>query len=265
MNALRATVEGIGRSAVRGVEGFGYVCSLLGESLYYLVLGRWREQPVRMGSIAAQMVVAGVGALPIVAVLSLTIGLMLAIQLIATLREFGAESQVVIAVAVSVTREFGPLITGILLAGRTASALAARIGSMTVSQEVDALRVIGVEPARYLVAPAVLALVIATPCLTIVADALGILGAGLYASPFLDLSLSAYLSQTFALLEPWDVGQGLVKAAVFGLIVALVGTSCGFNVEGGAEGVGRATTRAVVQAITWIVITDMVFTYFLTR
>lgn len=253
------------REVQRLLEAVGYAGALLVECLAYMVVGRWRGQPVKASSVAEQLMVIGVGAIPIVAVLSMTIGLMLAIQLIATLKEFGAQSQAVLAVGVSVTREFGPLITGILVAGRSASALAARLGSMVVSQEIDALRVIGVEPTRFIAVPALIALVIMMPCLTLMANAVAIVGAGLYAKSYLDLSLLGYLSQTLQVLEPFDIGQGLIKAAVFGLIIALVGVSTGFSVKGGAEGVGKATTQSVVISISLIVIADMFFTFFLTR
>ncbi|MEM9301376.1 MAG: ABC transporter permease, partial [Pseudomonadota bacterium] len=121
--------------------GFGYAGALVAESLVWAFVGRRRGQPVKLAPVAAQMREIGVAAIPIAAVLSFTVGVSLAIQLIYTLKEFGAETQVVLAIAKGVTREFGPLITGILVAGRTASALAARIGAMVVSQEVDALRV----------------------------------------------------------------------------------------------------------------------------
>jgi phospholipid/cholesterol/gamma-HCH transport system permease protein len=261
MSALKLAT----RSLSQVVEAIGYAGALVVESTRYIFLGRWVGQPVKLSSIAEQMVVTGVGAIPIVAVLSMTIGLMLAIQLIATLKEFGAQSQAVLAVAVSVTREFGPLITGILVAGRSASALAARLGSMVVSQEIDALRVIGVEPTRYIAVPALIALVLMMPCLTLMADIVAIIGAGLYAKGYLDLSLAGYLSQTLAVLEPFDIGQGLIKAAVFGLIIAVVGVATGFSVKGGAEGVGKATTQSVVLSISLIVIADMFFTFFLTR
>ncbi len=258
-------VKSASRTLERLLEAVGYAGAILVECVAYIVVGRWRGQPVRASSLAEQMVVVGVGAIPIVAVLSMTIGLMLAIQLIATLKEFGAQSQAVLAVSVSITREFGPLITGILVAGRSASALAARLGSMVVSQEIDALRVIGVEPTRYIGVPALVALVVMMPCLTLMADAVGIVGAGLYAKGHLDLSLAAYVSQSLAVLQPFDIGQGLIKATVFGLIIALVGVSTGFAVKGGAEGVGKATTQSVVMSISLIVIADMFFTYFLTR
>jgi phospholipid/cholesterol/gamma-HCH transport system permease protein len=190
---------------------------------------------------------------------------MLGIQFIAALSEFGAQSEVVIAVAKSVMREFGALITAILVAGRSGSALAARIGSMTVSQEVDALAVIGIEPVRYLVAPALVAMLIMLPALTIVANAVAIFGAALYSAPALNVTPIAYLLQTMSLLSPGDVWQGLAKSFVFAMLITLIGVSTGFSVSGGAEGVGRATTRSVVLSICWIIVTDMVFSFFLNR
>ncbi|MDX1571083.1 MAG: ABC transporter permease [Xanthomonadales bacterium] len=259
------TLQGLARPIVKAVEACGYAGALLAESLYWLITGVRRGQPVKSAAVFEQMMVTGVRAIPIVSVLAFTIGVSLAIQLIYTLSEFGAESQVVLAIAKGVTREFGPLITGILVAGRSASALAARIGSMVVSQEIDALRVIGIEPVRYLVAPALIALVVMLPTLTIIANTSAILGGGLYSVGHLDMSLWTYLVSSVDMLTVDDVSQGLSKSLVFGVLIALVGVSCGFTVRGGAEGVGRATTRAVVLAISCLVITNMIFTYFQNR
>ncbi|MGE4360068.1 MAG: MlaE family ABC transporter permease [Lysobacteraceae bacterium] len=222
-------------------------------------------QPVRPRMVLEQMRQIGVDAIPIVCLLAMTVGVMLGIQFIAALAEFGAQSQVVVASTKSIMREFGALITGIVVAGRSGSALAARLGSMVVSQEVDALAVIGVDPVRYLVAPALLAMLVMLPVLTILADAVAILGAGLYSMGPLDLSLSGYLGQTLELMTPRDVWEGLSKSVVFGLLIALIGTSVGFSVSGGAEGVGRATTRAVVLSISALVLADMLFSFFLNR
>ena len=261
MNALAS----IGRATLGTLAGVGQAAALLGEAGYYLALG-WRiGQPVRLSATVRQMREIGADALPIVALLGFTIGLMLGIQFIASLSEFGAQSQVVVAVAKSVAREFGALITAILVAGRSGSALAARIGSMSVSQEVDALAVMGIEPVRYLVAPALLAMLVMLPVLTIFADAVAILGAALYSAPALDVTPVAYVLQTLALLSPGDVWQGLAKSVVFALLITLIGVSTGFAVTGGAEGVGRATTRAVVLSICWIIVVDMVFSFFLNR
>lgn len=265
MSAHTSSLAGIGRATVDAFNGIGYAAMLLLEALYFTFAG-WRTgQPVRLAAVARQMREIGVNALPIVALLGFTVGLMLGIQFIASLSEFGAQSQVVVAVAKSVTREFGALITAILVAGRSGSALAARIGSMSVSQEVDALTVIGIEPVRYLVAPALLAMLVMLPVLTIFANAIAIFGAALYSAPALNVTPTAYLLQTMSLLSVGDVWQGLAKSVVFALLITLIGVSTGFSVTGGAEGVGRATTRAVVLSICWIIVVDMVFSFFLNR
>lgn len=255
----------LGRRTMQTVSGLGYAGMLLAESLYFIFIGWRRGQPVRLRSVFEQMRQVGVDAIPIVAMLSFTIGVMLGIQFVAALGEFGAESQVIMAVAKSVTREFGALITAILVAGRTGSSLAARIGSMQVSQEVDALAVIGVEPVRYLVAPALIAMLVMVPALTMIANCVALIGAALYASPFLDMSIGAYILQTLNLLDPRDLWEGLSKSLVFAVLITLIGVSTGFSVSGGAEGVGRATTRAVVLSISFIVVADMLFSFFLNR
>lgn len=265
MEALTRPLAQLGRSAVAALGGMGYAAMLLVDALRLTLFG-WRVgQPLRLRAVFEQMRQFGVDALPIVCLLALTVGIMLGIQFVAALSEFGAQSQVVIAVAKSVTREFGALITAILVAGRSGSALAARIGSMTVSQEVDALAVIGIDPVRYLVAPALIAMLVMLPLLTVLADAVAIFGAALYSAPALNLTPTAYMLQTMSLLTPGDVGQGIAKSAVFALLITLIGVSTGFSVTGGAEGVGRATTRAVVVSICWIIVADMIFSFFLNR
>ncbi len=258
-------VSRVGKRSVGVVRGVGYAAALLVESLWFCIAGFRSGQPVRASAIAEQMRQVGVDAIPIVSVLSFTVGLMLGIQFVAALGDFGAESQVVAAVAKSVTREFGVLITGILVAGRSGSSFAARIGSMNVSQEIDALGVMGIDPVRYLAAPALLAMLVMLPVLTIIANLMAILGAALYCSPMLDISPTVYIVQTMQLLEPGDLGQGLSKSVVFAVLITLVGVTTGFAVSGGAEGVGRATTRAVVLSISAIVIADMIFSFFLNR
>ncbi len=262
---MRQLASGIGRAATGLVEEFGYYVALSVESAYWLLCGPARGRPVRLAATVAQMREVGVAAAPIVFMLSFAIGVMLAIQGIHTLRQFGAETQVVLGIALSVTREFGPLITGVLVAGRSGSALAARIGSMQVNQEIDALRVMGINPVRFLAAPAVVALVVMVPLLTLFADLTALFGGAVFCSLELGMSHVAYWDQALSFITTDDVYQGLVKSVVFGLIVALVGIASGFGVSGGAEGVGRATTRAVVLSISYLVLADMLFTYFLNR
>ena len=265
MKAATALLDRVGRRSVQVLGELGYAAMLFVESLYFIGAGWARGQPVRPRMVAEQMRQIGVDALPIISLLSLTIGVMLGIQFIAALCEFGAESQVIIATAKSITREFGALITAIVVAGRTGSALAARLGSMVVSQEVDALAVTGIDPVRYLVAPALLAMLVMVPVLTVFANLVALTGAGLYASGPLDMEVGAYLNRTLQLLEPRDLWEGLSKSVVFAVLITLIGTSTGFSVSGGAEGVGRATTRAVVLSISAIVVADMLFSFFLNR
>lgn len=258
-------VSNVGKRTIDSVQALGYGGALFLESLWFFFTGFKQGQPVRWRAIAEQMRQVGVDAIPIVGILSFTVGLMLGIQFVAALGDFGAESQVVIAVAKSVTREFGVLITGILVAGRSGSSFAARIGSMNVSQEIDALGVMGIDPVRYLAAPALIAMLIMLPVLTMFANLLAILGAALYCSPVLDISPVVYIAQTLQHLDPGDLWQGLAKSLVFAVLITIIGVATGFGVSGGAEGVGRATTRAVVISISSIVVADMIFSFFLNR
>lgn len=263
--ALLAFVEGVGRRSLQAVREVGYLAALLVEALYWLVLGRWRRQPVRLRAIFKEAVGVGIDAIPIVGLASFAIGMMLAIQGIHTLRTFGAEGQVVLGIALSVTREFAPLITGIFVAGRSGSAIAARIGTMQISQEIDALRVIGINPVRYLVAPLLAAMLLTLPALTVMADLVALFGGALYCAGELSLPVDVFFSRVFAALEIGDVLQGVAKSLVFAVVITLIGAGNGFNVSAGAEGVGRATTRSVVLGCIGIILADMVFTFLASR
>jgi phospholipid/cholesterol/gamma-HCH transport system permease protein len=262
---ITSLVARVGRRTVDGVREMGYAAALIGEALMWLVIGARRRQPVRVHQIFSEAMETGVRAIPIVSVLAFTIGVMLAIQGIHTLAQFGAESQVTTGIALSVVREFAPLITGVLVAGRSGSALAARIGTMRISQEIDALKVMGIAPVRFLVAPALVAMLVMVPCLAFWADAIALLGGGLYVALDLGMSLGAYFDRVFAAISVDDLLHGLGKSAIFGVLITLIGVVNGAMVSGGAEGVGRAATRAVVQAISAIVVTDMLFVLVLTR
>jgi phospholipid/cholesterol/gamma-HCH transport system permease protein len=258
-------IENIGASMVLAIERLGFAIRLLLDSIYWLIFGRKYNQKLRLSQVVEQIRVIGFDALPIVMALAFVVGVMLSIQLLYAFSDFGAESQVLLAISKSVTREFSPLIIGIIIAGRSGAALAAKIGSQVVSQEIDALRVMGVVPVRYLVLPPLLGLVISMPLLILMANFMAILGGAFFSIESLDMSLSAYLQESYEVLLVNDVMQGLVKSVVFGVIIALVGATTGFNVTGGAEGVGRATTTAVVASIACIVVADMIFSYFLTQ
>jgi phospholipid/cholesterol/gamma-HCH transport system permease protein len=262
---LLTVLSAFGRRSVAVLEEVGYVFSLLLESLYWAVLGRWLQQPVRLAPVFSAAMSVGVTAVPIIALASFAVGTMLAIQGIYSLRAFGAESRVVLAIAISVTREFAPLITGIFVAGRSASATAAQIGTMQVSQEIDALSVIGINPVRYLVSPLLLAMLVMMPALVVMSNLVALSGGALYCNLELGMPFSAYVESTIDAVKPGDVWQGLSKSFVFGTIITLVGASNGFMVEAGAEGVGKATTRSVVLSIASIILADMIFSYFQSR
>ncbi len=258
-------ITAIGRRCVAVVDEAGYLFALLVEGVYWLRVGAFLKQPVRLRAIFAESMSVGVRAIPIVTIACFATGAMLAIQGIATLKLFGAESQVVLGITLSVTREFAPLIAGIFVAGRTASAVAARIGTMQVSQEIDALRVLGINPVRYLVSPLLAALLLTWPALTVLANCSALLGGALSCALSLNLPVVIFFERAAAILEVKDVMEGLSKSLVFAVNIALVGACNGFKVTAGAEGVGRATTRSVVLSIVYIIIIDAVFTYFLNR
>lgn len=271
-NPLANLTEAVGRRSVgllvaarRGVEEIGQAAALLGESLFWLIVGRYRHQPVRVDAVIAQMMDIGIRALPVGTVLSLAIGVTLAMQGIDLLQVFGAESQVVLGVALSVSREFSPLIMGILIAGRSGSALTARLGTMMIGQEIDALRVMGINPVRFLVVPALLAMVVMLPLLTFWSMIMALFGAATYTYFELGMSYHAFADTILGVLNTDHVMHGIAKSAIFAVLIGLIGVVNGLAVTGGAEGVGRATTRSVVISITAIIVTDMLFIFILTR
>jgi phospholipid/cholesterol/gamma-HCH transport system permease protein len=252
-------LDRLGRIAETVLEELGRYGTLLVESLYWLFLGQRIGQPVRIGALFSEMMEIGVRAIGIVGIMAAAIGAMLAIQGIYSLKIFGAEGHVVFGVAFSMVREFAPLITGILVAGRSGSALSARLGTMQINQEIDALEVMGINPVRFLVVPSLLAALIMVPTLTFMSMMVGLWAAGMYVNFALGMSLAAFMDQTISILSVNDLLHGIGKSAIFGILIALIGVINGFMVKGGAEGVGKATTRAVVQCISAIVVTDMLF------
>lgn len=261
---ITGTTERIGRMTVTGVEEIGNGAVLVLQSVFWLVAGARYGQPVRLAAVVEQMKEIGIKAVPILVLLNGTIGIMLAIQSIYTLSIFGAENQVTKAVGIVVVREFAPLITGILIAGRSGSALAARLGTMRINQEIDALHVMGINPVRFLVVPALLAMIIMVPLLTFMCDVVGVFAAAVYVDLTLGISITAFFDQTIATVGVGDLFHGLGKSLLFAVLVAVIGVVNGASVTGGAEGLGKVTTRSVVQAISAIVLTDMIFAYIAT-
>lgn len=257
-NPIARFLDRLGRTTVHGVEEVGNGGAMMVESFYWLLFGYRLRQPVRLNAVVTQMMEIGISAIPIIAMLGGAISVTLAIQGIHTLRIFGAESHVTAGLAFVVVREFAPMITGILVAGRSGSALAARIGTMKINQEIDALKVLGINPIRYLVAPPLIAMMIMVPCLTIMSALVGLFLAGVYINVELDISLAAFWDRVIGILTAEDVFQGLGKSVIYAVEIAVIGVVNGAGVRGGAEGVGKATTRSVVQAISAIIVTAMI-------
>jgi phospholipid/cholesterol/gamma-HCH transport system permease protein len=254
-------IEGLGRGTASSIQAFGFGAHLFFQSLYWVLMGRRVHQTVRAEPIFAQMMAIGVRAIPIVSMLSVAIGVTLSMQGIVSLEQFGAQHQVIFMVALSVTREFGPLITGILVAGRSGSALAARISTMTINQEIDALKVMGINPVRYIVVPSLAAMMIVLPALTLWSICVSLIGSAIYVTPQLGTTVGAYIAQINASIDVDDLAHGLTKSFIFAVLITIVAVINGTSVKGGAEGVGRVTTAAVVHGISAIVITDMIFVF----
>ncbi len=202
----------------------------------------------------------GFYSLPVVALTALFTGMVLALQSYTGFSRFGAESAIASVVVLSVTRELGPVLAGLMVAGRAGGAMAAELGTMRVTDQIDALTTLSTEPMKYLVAPRLLAGIIALPLLVVLADILGVFGGFLVATQKLGFTPDTYLISTFTNLRSDDVVSGLIKAAVFGFIIALMGCFHGYRSKGGAQGVGAATTAAVVSASIMILALDYILT-----
>ena len=214
---------------------------------------RWRETWLYMER-------SGLAATPIVSLISFLMGLITAFQAAVQLTQFGADIYVANLVGLSIVRELGPLMTAIIAAGRSGAAFAAEIGTMKVSEEVDALTTMGLDRTRFLVTPKVLSLLVMLPCLTLIADLVGILGGMTVAVLGLGLPVQVYVRQTRIAMGIGDVYSGLIKSVAFAILIAGVGCLRGFQAQGGAESVGRITTSAIVAAIFLIIVADAIFT-----
>jgi len=217
--------------------------------------------PYYMSDVLDQMDIIGVGSLPIVLLTGFFIGAVMVLQTAAQFERFGQTALTADVVSLALVRELGPSITGLLVAGRNASGIASELGSMLVTEQVDAMRAMGTDPIRKLVTPRVIATVLMLPLLTAMADFLGLIGGFLVSSFTLRLGAVAFWTRAINILEFSDLMQGLTKPIVFGFILATVGCYQGLNVKGGTQGVGRATTQAVVISSVFILITN----FFLTK
>ena len=213
---------------------------------------RWRD-------CFEQMQLCGAMALPIVSLISLLVGLTLAYQAAVELRQFGADIYVADLVGLSIVREMGPMMTAVILAGRTGAAFAATLGNMRANEEIDALETLGISPVAFLVLPRLVALAFMMPLLALYSNGVGIIGGMLVGRGILQIPPSAYWIETQGIIDLHDIGTGLIKATVFGLLVGFAGCLCGLRAAPSAAGVGRATTSAVVTALLLIIVADAVF------
>jgi phospholipid/cholesterol/gamma-HCH transport system permease protein len=253
-------VAQIGGSVMNSLAYVGSLASLGGQAAYYTFVGPFQGKPLRLQRAVSQAMDVGVRALPILSLITFFIGLILALQAAYELRRFGAISYVATAVAISMSRELGPLITAIVVIGRSGSAFAAEIGTMKVTEEIDALETMAISPIRFLVTPKFLAMIVMLPCLTIWANAMGILGGSLFGVAQADFTFGRYIQASLDSLLLRDIMTGLVKSVMFGITITAVGCQEGLDTGAGAEQVGRSTTRAVVVSIFLVVLVDLVFT-----
>jgi phospholipid/cholesterol/gamma-HCH transport system permease protein len=250
----------IGRGVLDGLAYVGALTRLSLQAAYYAFIGPFRGRPLRVERAFSQAMEVGVRALPVLSVITFFIGLILALQGAYELRKFGAIHFVADAVAISMTRELGPLITAIVVIGRSGSAFAAEIGTMKVNEEIDALETMAISPVQFLVTPKFLAMILMLPCLTIWANFMGILGGSLFGVAQADFSFLSYINATVDALFLRDIITGLIKSVMFGMTITAVGCSEGLNTGVGAESVGKSTTAAVVISIFLVVVVDLVFT-----
>jgi phospholipid/cholesterol/gamma-HCH transport system permease protein len=258
----RSLIEKLGAWVMGYVKAASDFHHLAIESIYWTFVAPLTGKGFRVQSALDQAVFIGVNAFPIVALISFLIGLIMAMQSDYQLRQFGASIFVADLVGVALTREIAPLMTAVVVAGRSGSAIAAEIGTMKVTEEIDALQTMGFNPVKFLVAPKLFALGVTVPCLTLFADVVGIMGGLVFAMFGLQIGYGAYMEETFNALFLSDVISGLVKSFIFAMIIGQVGSHLGFIVKGGAEGVGRNTTMSVVVSIFLIVVADSIFTWF---
>ena len=261
MNLFLDPLAALGRGVIGAARATGALALFALEGLSHLL-----RPPIHWRMFVQALVEMAYFSLPVVALTAVFTGMVLALQSYTGFSRFNAESAIANVVVISITRELGPVLAALMVAGRIGAATAAELGTMRVTDQIDALSTLATNPMKYLVAPRLLAGMVALPLLVVVADILGVLGGFVVSVLKLGFSPDAYLRHTFDFMQASDVISGLVKAAVFGFIIALLGCYQGYRSRGGAQGVGAATTSAVVAASILILAFDYVLTeLFFTR
>jgi phospholipid/cholesterol/gamma-HCH transport system permease protein len=258
LNGVTRAVEALGMRVYGMVQDLGETFSL------FLQVVSWAlRPPLELRNIVKQMEEVGVRSLPVVLVTASFTGMVLALQSYSGFQRFGATSFVGSVVALSITRELGPVFAGLMVSGRVGASMAAELGTMKVTEQIDALVTLATNPVKYLVVPRVVASTLVLPVLVIFADLVGILGGYFVSVYLLGANPYVYISKTYQYLEFRDIYTGLIKAGVFGMLIAIISCHHGFIAEGGAEGVGRATTRAVVTSSMMVLVSDYFMTSFM--
>ena len=253
-------VQGVGRSTLGLARTAGAVAIFAARGVMAAAL-----PPYFPRQFGRQLLAIGYFSLPVVGLTAVFTGAALALNIYTGGGRFNAEQIMPQIVALGITRELGPVLAALMLAGRVSAAIAAEIGAMRATEQIDALKTLSTDPFRYLVGPRLAAAVLTLPLLTMVADIIGVAGGWAVAKASLNFSGATYIRNTWSFLQPWDIGSGLIKSAVFGFLVALMGCYHGYVSSGGARGVGRATTNAVVSAAILIFASDYLMTSLFTH
>lgn len=253
-------LEQIGEAAAQLVRDVIGVLAFFGEVVGAGIRALFEPRSLNLRDTTLTMERAGADAVPIVLLINFLVGFVMAFQSAGQLEQLGANIFVADLVGLAMTRELGPLMTAIIVSGRSGAAFAAELGTMKVSEEVDALRTLGFSPLPFLVLPRVCGLALIAPLLTLLSDVVGILGGMTVAAFQLDVTPSAFIAELEQVVVPWDLFSGLLKSVVFGATIALIACQQGLAVTGGAEGVGRRTTAAVVSSLFALIVLDAVFT-----
>lgn len=257
---LTAALRSVGASTLSALAETGALWRLASGATSRFAGGLLGRRRIRVRATLEQAVRAGFDSVPLVALICFLVGMIMALQSAYQLEKMGARELVASLVAYSITRELAPLLTAVVVAGRIGSAIAAELGTMKVSREIDALTVMGLDPVAFLVVPRLVALIVALPCLTVFADVIGIVGGMSVSFGVLDLGMGTYITNTVDALELQDVFTGLVKSVVFAAIIGLISCHKGLSTVGGAEEVGRSTTSTVVQSIALVIAADLFVT-----
>jgi phospholipid/cholesterol/gamma-HCH transport system permease protein len=268
LSALKRPVVSLGDRVIGLLEFFGGMGYLWSDTVASIprALGDKRGRRLGWANLWAQMVRVGVRSIPIVSLVVFCIGAILALQMAPILRQYGAVDRVADIIAIAMFRELGPLVSAIVLTGFAGASIAAEVGTMVVSEEIEALEAHAIHPIRFLVVPRVLATTAMMVCLAVIGDLMGSVGGALVGRFFLDVSFTQYQDHTFEAIKMRDFITGLIKSGVFGAIISSLACFLGLGVTGGAQGVGVATTRTVVLTIVALITVDLMFTavfYFL--